>query len=150
PEQLPGAKETTGPGAVVVVLLPDEPGGRVGAVGGDHRGPGAVAEGERAVVHIGQRRLAAALDPGLELAHVVVFADIDHVVVGTGRVAGGERRGVGEKRWMAVLPGDRADAGEGAAVGAATAAQVVPVQQVDHTALARLHQDIRVGAGAER
>src|SRR4029077_11748348 len=91
PKQFPRAEEAAGPGAVVVVLLPDEPGGRVGAVGGDHRGPGAVAEGERAVVHVLQRWLAAAADPDLELPHVVALADIDHVVVGTWRVAGGQR-----------------------------------------------------------
>src|SRR5215472_19252850 len=66
PEQPPGAEGATGPAAVVVVLLPDEPGGRVGAVGGDRRGPGGEAEGEGAVVDILRGQVAAAVDPDLE------------------------------------------------------------------------------------
>src|SRR5437016_4379295 len=63
-KQSPRAEEAAGPGGVAVVLLPDEPGARVGAVRRDRRGAGGVAEDERAVVHVLQGRLAAAADPG--------------------------------------------------------------------------------------
>ena len=148
-KQSPRAEEAAGPGGVAVVLFPDDPGARVGAVRRDRRGAGRVAEDERAVVHVGQGRLAAAVDPDLELAHVIGPADEDHVIVGAGGIPGGERRGVGEERRTVPLLGNGADLGQ-VLVGRVTATQVVPVQQVDHLALARLHHDVRIGAGAER